>query len=98
MFARRLSAYGLPVIIVDDGNDDESKAYLADCAANTPQTVLINFKKNKIRDCNLNYVTVDIRICGVNTHPTHTITPKRNYAQPPEDGRVTPETCRGNDS
>jgi hypothetical protein len=31
----------------------------------------------------------------VNTHPMHVITPNSICAQPPEDGRVTPETCRG---
>jgi hypothetical protein len=35
---------------------------------------------------------------AVNTHPTHVITPNSNCAEPPEDGRVTPETCRGIDS
>jgi hypothetical protein len=34
---------------------------------------------------------------AVNTHPTHTITPNSNCAEHPEDGRVTPETCRGID-
>jgi hypothetical protein len=34
----------------------------------------------------------------VNTHPTHVITPNIIYTEPPEDGRVTPETCRGIDS
>jgi hypothetical protein len=33
-----------------------------------------------------------------NTHPTHAITPNSNSTEPPEDGRVTPETCRGIDS
>jgi hypothetical protein len=37
-------------------------------------------------------------IQAVNTHPTHAITPNNNCAEPPEDGRVTPETCRGIDS
>jgi hypothetical protein len=32
---------------------------------------------------------------AVNTHPTHAITPHSNCAEPPEDGRITPETCRG---
>jgi hypothetical protein len=31
---------------------------------------------------------------AVNTHPTHVITPNSFCAEPPEDGRVTPETCR----
>jgi hypothetical protein len=32
---------------------------------------------------------------AVNTHPTHPVTPNSICADPPEDGRVTPETCRG---
>jgi hypothetical protein len=35
---------------------------------------------------------------AVNAHPTHAITLNNNCAEPPEDGRVTPETCRGIDS
>jgi hypothetical protein len=34
----------------------------------------------------------------VNTHPTHVITPNIICAEPPEDERVMPETCRGIDS
>jgi hypothetical protein len=34
----------------------------------------------------------------VNTHLTYVITPNSICAEPPEDGRVTPETCRGIDS
>jgi hypothetical protein len=34
----------------------------------------------------------------INTHPTHVITPNAKRADPPADGRVTPETCRGIDS
>jgi hypothetical protein len=30
---------------------------------------------------------------AVNTHPTHEITPNNICVEPPEDGRVTPETC-----
>jgi hypothetical protein len=33
-----------------------------------------------------------------NTHPTHEIAPNSNCVEPPEDGRVTPETCTGIDS
>jgi hypothetical protein len=40
------------------------------------------------------YSTIFRRLC---THPTHAITPKSNCAEPPNDGRVTPETCRGID-
>jgi hypothetical protein len=29
---------------------------------------------------------------------THVITPNSICAEPPEDGRITPETCRGIDS
>jgi hypothetical protein len=32
---------------------------------------------------------------AVNTHPRHAVTPNSNCAEPHEDGRVTPETCRG---
>jgi hypothetical protein len=35
---------------------------------------------------------------AVNTRSTHAITPHNNFAEPPEDGRVKPETCRGIDS
>jgi hypothetical protein len=34
----------------------------------------------------------------VNAHPTYVITPNSICAEPPEDGRVKPETCRGIDS
>jgi hypothetical protein len=34
----------------------------------------------------------------VNTHSTYVITPNSICAEPPEDGRVTSETCRGIDS
>jgi hypothetical protein len=35
---------------------------------------------------------------AVNTQPPHAITPNSICAEPPEDGRVTLETCRGIDS
>jgi hypothetical protein len=35
---------------------------------------------------------------AVNTHPTHVITPNYICAEPPEDERVTPKTCRGTGS
>jgi hypothetical protein len=35
---------------------------------------------------------------AVNTHLTHAVTPNSICPEPPEDGRVTPETCRGIDS
>jgi len=44
--AERLAASGLPVIMVDDGNDAETKTLLAECAAKTPGVVLVSLKKN----------------------------------------------------
>jgi len=44
--AERLAASALPVIMVDDGNDAETKALLAECAAKTPGTALVSLKKN----------------------------------------------------
>jgi glycosyltransferase involved in cell wall biosynthesis len=44
--AERLAASGLPVIMVDDGNDAETKALLAECAAKTPGVSLVSLKKN----------------------------------------------------
>jgi len=44
--AERLSVEGLPIIIVDDGNDDATKALLADCAAKTRDVTLASLKKN----------------------------------------------------
>jgi hypothetical protein len=35
---------------------------------------------------------------AVNIHATHLIIPNSICAEPPEDGPVTPETCRGIDS
>jgi hypothetical protein len=43
-------------------------------------------------------VAADRNLHAVNTHPTHAITPNNNCAEPLEDGRLTPETCRGIDS
>jgi glycosyltransferase involved in cell wall biosynthesis len=42
----RLSVVGLPVILVDDGNDAESGDCLAALAAKTPGCVLVRLKKN----------------------------------------------------
>ncbi|MDR2096828.1 MAG: glycosyltransferase family 2 protein [Treponema sp.] len=42
----RLSGYGLPVILVDDGSDGETKTCLAGIAAAFPQAVLVNRAKN----------------------------------------------------
>ncbi|MCL1836537.1 MAG: glycosyltransferase family 2 protein [Treponema sp.] len=44
--AERLAASGLPVIIVDDGNDAEGRAALAECAARTPGAALVRLEKN----------------------------------------------------
>jgi len=44
--AERLSVEGLPVIIVDDGNDEETKTLLANCAAKTQGVTLVSLKKN----------------------------------------------------
>jgi len=44
--AERLAASALPVIMVDDGNDAETQALLAQCAAGTPGVVLIRLNKN----------------------------------------------------
>jgi len=44
--AERLAASSLPVIIVDDGNDDATKALLADCAAKTQGITLVSLEKN----------------------------------------------------
>jgi glycosyltransferase involved in cell wall biosynthesis len=43
--ARKLSGMGLPVILVDDGSDVETKAYLAE-TAEIPAAVLVTLKKN----------------------------------------------------
>jgi glycosyltransferase involved in cell wall biosynthesis len=44
--AERLAAGGLPVILVDDGNDEGTRLCLAECAAKTPGVVLVSLKKN----------------------------------------------------
>jgi len=44
--AKQLASTGLPVIVVDDGNDAETQALLAECAAKTPGVALIRLKKN----------------------------------------------------
>jgi len=44
--AERLAVSSLPIIIVDDGNDAETKALLAECAAKTPGVTLVNLEKN----------------------------------------------------
>jgi hypothetical protein len=45
--AERLAAAGLPVIMVDDGNDAETKALLTDCAAKTPGVTLVSLERNR---------------------------------------------------
>jgi len=44
--AERLAASGLPVILVDDGNEAETQALLAECAAKTPGVALVRLEKN----------------------------------------------------
>jgi glycosyltransferase involved in cell wall biosynthesis len=44
--AERLAVFGLPVILVDDGNDAETRALLAQCAAKTPHIALVSLNKN----------------------------------------------------
>jgi glycosyltransferase involved in cell wall biosynthesis len=44
--AERLAASGLPVVLVDDGNDAETQALLAECAAKTPGVALVRLEKN----------------------------------------------------
>jgi hypothetical protein len=48
--------------------------------------------------CNCVQMRWNRNLHAVNTHPTHAITPNSNCAEPPEDGRVTPETSTGIDS
>jgi hypothetical protein len=45
--AERLAAFGLPIIMVDDGNDADTHALLAQCAAGMPEAVLVSLKKNR---------------------------------------------------
>jgi glycosyltransferase involved in cell wall biosynthesis len=44
--AEKLAGFGLPIIIVDDGNDPEGKKELEDIAAKIKQVVLVRLKKN----------------------------------------------------
>ena len=46
LLAEELAAMGLPVILVDDGNDPETKALLTECAARTSALVLVSLEKN----------------------------------------------------
>ncbi|MDR1352542.1 MAG: glycosyltransferase family 2 protein [Treponema sp.] len=43
---QKLARYGLPVILVDDGSNAETKGCLAKIAADTPGAVLVTRKKN----------------------------------------------------
>jgi len=45
--AERLAAFGLPVIMVDDGNDSETRTLLAEYAAAKPLVTLVSLKKNR---------------------------------------------------
>jgi len=45
--AERLASSGLPIVMVDDGNDAETKALLTECAAKTPGITLVSLKKNR---------------------------------------------------
>ena len=44
--AEKLSLFGLPVIMVDDGNDAGTKTQLELCAAGIPSVVLVRLEKN----------------------------------------------------
>jgi glycosyltransferase involved in cell wall biosynthesis len=43
----RLSKYGLPLILIDDGSDAETKGCLAQITADHPLVVLVTLKKNR---------------------------------------------------
>lgn len=45
--ARQLASSHLPVILVDDGNDDETQLILAECAEKTPGITLVRLEKNR---------------------------------------------------
>ena len=44
--AEKLAAYGLPVILVDDGNDAQTKACLEEWSAKIPGVFLVKLEKN----------------------------------------------------
>jgi len=44
--AEKLSVFGLPVILVDDGNDDENRICLEECCAKTPGLFLVKLETN----------------------------------------------------
>ncbi|MCL1815264.1 MAG: glycosyltransferase family 2 protein [Treponema sp.] len=46
LLAERFTSSGLPVILADDGNDAETRYYLAEYAAKTQGTALVRLEKN----------------------------------------------------
>jgi glycosyltransferase involved in cell wall biosynthesis len=44
--AEHLAAFGLQVILVDDGNEEEIKTMLSECAAKTQEVALVRLEKN----------------------------------------------------
>ena len=46
LLARELAAFRLPVIMVDDGNNEETKALLAGYAESIPELILVRLEKN----------------------------------------------------
>nr|AGS53042.1 putative glycosyl transferase [uncultured bacterium contig00031] len=46
LLAEKLVSFGIPIILVDDGNDSESKKCLEECAAQIPGTFLVRLEKN----------------------------------------------------
>ena len=35
-----------PIILIDDGNDEENKALIAECASKHPEVSLVSYQKN----------------------------------------------------
>jgi len=46
LVAEQAAPFGLPIILVDDGNDEETRKLLEECAAKTPGLVLLRLEKN----------------------------------------------------
>jgi len=46
LVVEQAAPFGLPVILVDDGNEAETKKILEECAAKTPGLVLVRLEKN----------------------------------------------------
>jgi len=44
--AEHLAVYGLPIILADDGNDEETRSLLAECAAKITGVVTVRLEKN----------------------------------------------------